>query len=522
MTINFLSAPIIWIGLPGFAGLVFWFMRHNQGWVIILSTLSCLGLAALAWVVPIGRLFHIGPLALTINSTLEFAGRRLVLTSGDQTFLVFIFLLCAFWFAGSYAAGANPLLVSFGLGMLALLVSAHAVEPFLYAALLVEMAVLLAVPVLAPPGKLFGQGVLRFLIFQTLGMPFILLAGWALAGVEANPSDPTLVTLSVVFLALGFAFWLAIFPFYTWIPLLAEQSFPYVTGFVLTLLVTVNLLLGLNFLNTFGWLRASPELFVVLRRIGTLMIVTAGVWSAFQKDLARLFGYAVIVETGFSLLAISLGNHTGDILFASMLLPRLIGNGLWALSLSVLLHKARSTSFQDVQGLAGRMPYATAGLAVASLTLGGLPLLAAFPIREVLLEEISRLSLIDAGWALVGMVGMLFSTFRALAVLGRGAFPAPSSEMVPPLSVAPPFSPAPTARLQSAVNEPVTGPRSRLLPPATPTQADKIPLPQAYSETRMQIALLAGGILSLLVIGLFPQVFTPILNGLLASFPQLP
>jgi hypothetical protein len=38
----------------------------------------------------------------------------------------------------------------------------------------------------------------------------------------------------------------------------------------------------------------------------------------------------------------------------------------------------------------------------------------------------------------------------------------------------------------------------------------------------MQIALLLSGMISLLLIGLFPQAFLPLLNGLLAAYPQLP
>lgn len=481
-----MSAPLIWIVFPALAGLVFWLIRRRGGLVIVLSTLLCLVLALLASVLPIGQLVRLGPLSFTIDPALDFVGRRLLLSAGDRAYLIFVYLLCAFWFAGASAARASRLLIPFGLGMVALLIAAQAVEPFLYAALLVEMAVLLAVPILVPPGEKFSQGVLRFLIFQTLAMPFILLAGWAMAGVEANPTNVTLVTFSIAFLGLGFAFWLAVFPFYTWIPLLAEQTFPYVSGFVFLLLITNNLLLGLSFIDSFGWLRASPNLFSAISLVGTVMIVTAGVWSAFQKDLSRLLGYAVIVETGFSLLAVGLANRSGQELFAGMFLPRLVGLALWALSLSILTREARSARFEDLQGVGQRMPFATAGLAVASLTLGGLPLLAIFPIRQALLEELARQTLPGALWVLAGSFGVLVSILRALSILLRGRA-APVEET-------------------DETDLPLTEARARL----------------TISETRWQIALLLGGIAILLLIGIFPQVFLPILNGLLSGYTQLP
>jgi formate hydrogenlyase subunit 3/multisubunit Na+/H+ antiporter MnhD subunit len=319
-------------------------------------------------------------------------------------------------------------------------------------------------------------------------MPFILLAGWAMAGVEANPSNLTLVTFSTIFLGLGFAFWLAVFPFYTWIPLLAEQSYPYAASFIFLLLPTINLLIGLGFVDRFGWLRALPNLFPLIGQIGTLMVVTAGLWAVFQKDLARLLGYAVIVETGFSLLAVSLSSRAGDVLFASMFLPRTISLGLWALSLSILLREARSTRFEDMQGIVQRMPFASAGLAIASLAISGLPLLAVFPIRQTLMEELARQSFASAIWTLAGSVGMLFSTFRALAVLAHGAS-LPGAGVVSPVE-----APLPVGVRRAAT----------------------------FCESRMQIALLLSGMISLLLIGLFPQAFLPLLNGLLAAYPQLP
>ena len=62
------------------------------------------------------------------------------------------------------------------------------------------------------------------------------------------------------------------------------------------------------------------------------MIVTAGVWAAVEKNLARMIGFAVILDIGFSLLAISLaiGNDpvTYRALFFAGLLPRGLSLGV--------------------------------------------------------------------------------------------------------------------------------------------------------------------------------------------------
>ena len=401
-----MSAPVIWVVLPLVAAIGLWFLQKRLGLVVVLATSLCLLLGGLAFLLPFEETLRLGPLSLRIEPVLTLVGRRLVLDQADRPILTFFYTLAAFWFTGTLAAGGSRILVPFGLAIVAVLVAAMAVEPELYAALLIEGAVLISVPMLLQPGQQSSQGVLRYLIFQSLAMPMFILGNWSLAGVAANPTDANLLILTAIFLGFGFAFWLAVFPLYTWVPLLSSQSHPYAVGFIFMFFPTTILLLGLGIFGANGWLRSSSSLFDILRLSGALMIITAGLWAAFQRDLGRLLGYVVIVQTGFSLLALSLGSRLGDEIFVMMFLPRMVALGLWVLSASVLSQNSRSLHYSDIEQIAGRVPVAAIGVSVSFLSLAGLPLLAEFPIRFVLLQEIAVNHPIAALGILLGSLGL--------------------------------------------------------------------------------------------------------------------
>jgi NADH:ubiquinone oxidoreductase subunit 2 (subunit N) len=259
--------------------------------------------------------------------------------------------------------------------------------------------------------------VIRFLIYQTLGMPFILFAGWLLAGVEASPGDLALTVQSTVMLGLGFAFLLAIFPLYNWIPQLMEESSPYAVGFLLWVLPTTVIIFGISFLDRYAWLRTSAQVIDGLRVVGLLMLVSGGLWAAFQHHFGRLMAYTTIAETGFLVLAVSMAASTSADLVFLFLIPRGLSLAIWALSLSIFKSKDETFHFSSMQGLARTYPLATAGLVLAALSNAGFPLLAGFPPRLALWQSLAYESTGAAIWYLVGLFGLLIGAFRMLAVL---------------------------------------------------------------------------------------------------------
>ena len=463
-----MSAPLLWILLPlVIAGLLL--LLRNQNAITLAGCIFTLFLTLAAWLIPIDTTLTVAGWSFKLAPSLEILGRRLTITSADRSFLALIYGSVLFWFIPAASLQIARRLIPLGLAITSLLVAALAVEPFLYAALLIEMAVLLSIPLLMSQQQTPSKGLLRFLIFQTLGVPFILFSGWLLAGVGANPGNLALVQQAATLLGLGFAFLLAIIPFYTWIPLLAEEAHPYLVGFLFWMLPTTTLFFGLGFLDRYTWLRDAPTLTSLLTTVGALMVVTGGLLSAFQRHLGRIMGYAIISETGFSLLALSLGSQVGLSIFLLLLVPRTLSIAIWALSLAILRQQAPGLNLTEVKGLAHVWPFATSGLVLANLAVSGFPLLAGFPAHQAVWEGLARTSLPVAFWVFIGSLGLFASAVRVLGALTSA--------------------------------------------PAGSTWGTR--------ETQLQRILVSIGLLCLFLLGLFPQWVLPLWTKLPALFEHL-
>jgi len=411
-----MNAPTIWIIAPAVIAVLLMLIT-NQRILSFVGGLIAVLLALSAQFIPIEQALRVGVFSIKIESSLNIFGRQLLIQPQEGPFLALIYGATALWFFGAEASRSALRLVPFGLLITTLMVASIAVEPFLFAALFIEMAVLLAIPMVTSIYKPPGKGIVRFLIYQTLAMPFILLSGWLLAGAEASPGNLALAIQSASILGLGFAFLLAIFPLYNWIPMLLEEAPPFVVGFLLWIIPTITLIFGAGFIDRYSWLRSSPALTQALQFTGLLMLVSGGLWAAFQNHIGRIMAYGSIAETGFSLLALSLDLKLGIPILFLLFPARALGLAVWSLSLTIIKERSKSMRFSDVRGLLRTTPFAAIGLVLATLSTSGLPLLAGFPARLALWDGLARVSLTSALWMGVGIIGLFTASFRTLAVI---------------------------------------------------------------------------------------------------------
>lgn len=409
-----MSAPILWIVLPFITGVLILFLLGEKYSAYVGGAISVV-LSLIALFIPIDTALLLGNVSLKISPAILFFGRSFELSTADGPLLAIIYGLAALWFFGTEASGTAHRFVSLGLMIIALLTASIAVEPFLYAALLLEMAAMLVVPLLVPLYQRPGRGVVRFIIYQTLAMPFILFSGWMLAGVEASPGDLNTVLQSGVMVSMGFAFLFAIFPLYNWIPQIMEETPPYATGFLLWALPTFTVIFALGFLDRYTWLKNTPQIADAILFSGVIMTATGGIFGALQRHLGRILGYAAIAETGLLLLALGLRSFDLVNIVFLTLIPRGLELSVWALALSIIKYKAYPLKFSDVQGMARKYPVAVGALVIAHLSVAGFPLLAGFPSRLALWQELSVQSLTASLWVFLGLLGLLIAAVRSLA-----------------------------------------------------------------------------------------------------------
>jgi NADH-quinone oxidoreductase subunit N len=464
-----MSAPAIWIILPFIAGVLIFFLLGEKYAAYVGGGISVI-LSLIALFIPIDTALLLGSVSLKIAPAIEVLGRSFAFSTADGPLLAVIYGLAALWFFGTEASGTANRFVSLGLMIIALLTASIAVEPFLYAALLLEMAAMLVVPLLVPLYQKPGRGVVRFIIYQTLAMPFILFSGWMLAGVEASPGDLGTTIQAGVMLSMGFAFLFAIFPLYNWIPQLMEEASPYSTGFLLWALPTFTVIFALGFLDRYTWLKNTPQISNAILFAGVIMTASSGIFGALQRHLGRILGYAAIAEAGLLLVALGLQSFELVNIVFLILIPRGLELSVWALALSIIKRHAYPLKFSDIQGLARKYPVAVFALLIAHFSMAGFPLLAGFPSRLAVWQELSSQSLVASFWVFLGLFGLLIAAVRTMAAF---------------------------------------------------VMADKEDVKWEWNESWVQTAMLGIGTLGLLILGLFPQVLQPFLTNLPVLFEHL-
>ncbi|GAP22873.1 proton-conducting transporter membrane subunit [Leptolinea tardivitalis] len=405
-----MSAPILWIGMPLLVAIFLWTIRKDERRTLIWGLGFSIFFFISSSLVPIGKpLIRIGEFVFQFSPSISFLGRSFTLRNGDLIYTSLIYVILFFFISMAFIIDVPVKFVPLSFFLTGLFIGALSVQPFLYAALLLEICVILSVVLLTSYGKLPSNGVMRFLIFQSIAMPFMLISGWVLSAIEANPTETRLIFQALVLLGLGFSFWLGVFPFNAWMTQISEEKPPFEVGFVLLLFNTATLILIIRYLDGFVWLRDDARIFIVLRFIGILLLASSSLFFFFEKNIYRTTAYLISFETGLSLISLSLNDTGGWNAFVLMILPRIMAISLWSVLLTFIQQLEENNTEKQALSIHPAMIF---GFFLSTFSIAGIPVLPAFYSRLSLFESLAKKDFTAMIWVTICILVFLLSSIR--------------------------------------------------------------------------------------------------------------
>ena len=263
-----------------------------------------------------------------------------------------------------------------------------------------------------------------------------------LASVAAQFEGNKLFLLGVLFVLVGLGFKIAAFPFQIWTPDVYQGAPTPTTAFLAVGSKAAGFVLLLRVLFT-----AVPS---VTAHWADLLIVISGITILYgnlcalpQRNLKRLLGYSSISHAGYLLLGVAALSVSGQAAVMYYLAGYLFTVTAAFLVIALVM---RHLDTEDISGLAGlnqRSPLLAATMALAMVSLAGIPPLAGFFGKFLLLKAVIAQGPANHGYyclaftALAGVVISLYYYFGVIRAIywSKGAADLSAIELSAPAKV---------------------------------------------------------------------------------------
>jgi len=244
----------------------------------------------------------------------------------------------------------------------------------------------------------------------------------AMAQKIASGDTNILLIMGLVLVVVGIFFKVGGFPFHVWIPDVYQGAPSPVTAFLSTGSKAAGMVLMLRLGQAIVLPAVGTELgalWVWIFGGVALMTLLFGIFSAIpQKNLKRLFGYSSIGHAGYLLMGMAAlaadGGQAGAVNGASAILFYLLAfffTNLTAFTVIVLISNQTGGQHDasSYRGLWKRAPFLAFVMTVALLSLAGVPPLAGFFGKFLILSSVVKSGLLAL--AVVGAIGVAISMY---------------------------------------------------------------------------------------------------------------
>jgi NADH-quinone oxidoreductase subunit N len=261
-----------------------------------------------------------------------------------------------------------------------------------------------------------------------------------LAVATAQTTGNRIFLLGVLLVLVGLGFKIAAFPFQIWVPDVYQGAPTPTTAFLAIGSKAAGFVLLLRVLFT-----AVPD---VTRHWGNLLIFLSAFTILYgnlcaipQRNLKRLLGYSGIAHAGYLLMGVAALSNAGQ----SAVLYYLSGYLFAVLAaFTVICLVTRHLESEDISGLAGlhqRSPLLAATMTLAMVSLAGIPPLAGFFGKFLLLKAIVEQGATNPGYyclAFTALAGVVISIYYYFGVV-RAIYWSPVAADLLPIQISRPM-----------------------------------------------------------------------------------
>ena len=242
---------------------------------------------------------------------------------------------------------------------------------------------------------------------------------------ENSSGQNTFMLLGLLFVISGLGFKIASAPFQLWVPDVYEGAPTPVVAYLSVASKSAGFALLLRILFT-AFPAFEGQRAVLFSALAAMTILYGNLGALLQTNIKRLFGYSSIGHAGYLLIGLAVGKQAG----ATGLLYYLMAFGFSNLAVFLVItiagRELGSDRIEAYRGLAKRSPFLAGSLFLALLSLAGIPPLAGFFGKFLVLLAAVQNGL--AWLALLGLLGVAVSLYYYLSVVKTMYFEEPSGE----------------------------------------------------------------------------------------------
>jgi len=257
--------------------------------------------------------------------------------------------------------------------------------------------------------------------FYIIGVGFLYAATGTLNMAELAAQLPALsgnraVQVGFAFIIVGLGIKAAMWPLHQWLPNAYAFSPSFVTMFLAATATKVALYALIRWLFTIFQPDIGFEQAIftwVLAPLAIAAMVICSFQAVFQTDVRRMLAYSSVAQVGYIILGISIGTAAGVSAGLLHLFNHALMKGALFMAVAGICLNYKGTTIRDFAGLGRSAPFTMSALAIAGLSLIGVPLTAGFMSKLQL-----GYALFDHGWWWAVLL-VVFSSFLAVFYVGR-------------------------------------------------------------------------------------------------------